>query len=90
MRRARNKDRSELYLCIGEKFKDNAPIGDCGITKTLMQWLVYLSRKDEDFLNQYFDDCYSNKDIVEYIYESWGKRLESTGKFVDHSLDDFC
>ena len=80
MRKARDKDRSERYLCIGENFKDNAPIGDCGDTKTLMQWLVYLSRKDEDFLNQYFDDSYLNKDIVEYIYSSWGKRLKLTGK----------
>ena len=80
MRKARDKDRSERYLCFGESFKDNAPIGDCGDTKTLMQWLVYLSRKDEDFLNQYFDDSYLNKDIVEYIYSSWGKRLKSTGK----------
>lgn len=80
MRKARNKDRSELYMCISENFRDNAPIGDCGDTKTLMQWLVHLSRKDEDFLNQYFDDRYLNKDIVEYIYRSWGKRLKSTGK----------
>ena len=80
MRKARNEDRAERYLCIGENFKDNAPIGDCGDTKTLMQWLVYLSRKDEDFLNQYFDDSYLNKDIVEYIYSSWGKKLKSTGK----------
>ena len=80
MRKARNKDRAERYLCIGENFRDNAPIGDCGDTKTLMQWLVYLSRKDEDFLNQYFDDSYLNIDIVEYIYNSWGKRLKSTGK----------
>ena len=80
MRKATNKDRSERYLCVGENFKDNAPIGDCGVTKTLMQWLVYLSRKDEDFLNQYFDDSYLNKDIVDYIYSSWGKRLKSTGK----------
>lgn len=78
MRKARNKDRSERYLCIGENFKDNVPIGDCGDTKTLMQWLVYLFRKDEDFLNQYFDDSYLNTDIVEYIYSSCGKRLKST------------
>ena len=80
MRKARNTDRAERYLCIGENFRDNAPIGDCGDVKTLMQWLVYLSRKDEDFLNQYFDDSYLNKDIVEYIYSSWGKRLKSIGK----------
>ncbi len=76
MRKAKNRDRSERYVCVGENWKDNAPIGDCGETKTLMQWLIHLSHKDEEYLNQFFDETYTNNNIADYIYRSWGKRLE--------------
>lgn len=73
----KNRDRSALYMCVGENFRDNAPIGDCGDTKSLMGWLQHLSHRDEDELNIFFDSSYTNKDVVDYIYRSWGKRLKA-------------
>ena len=70
-------DRRKPYLCVGENFKDNAPIGDCGDTRTLMEWLKRFSGKDEEYLNWFFDESYTNKDVVEYIYRAWGKRLKA-------------
>lgn len=74
---ANNRDRSQKYMCVGENFKDNAPIGDCGDIKTLMEWCKHLSHRDEDELKVFFDDSYTNKDVVDYIYRSWGKRLQA-------------
>lgn len=74
------KNRQALYMCIGENFKDNAPIGDCGATKTLMEWLKHLSHKDEEELNRFFDKSYTNKDVADYIYQGWGKRLTPVKK----------
>lgn len=71
-----NRNRNKLYMCTGESFKHNAPIGDCGDVKSLMEWLKQFSHKDEDELSRFFDDHFTNKDIVEYIYRSWGKRLQ--------------
>lgn len=70
-------NRKKLYMCVGENFKDNAPIGDCGDIKSLMGWLIHLSKKDEEYLNTFFDDSYTNKDVVDYVYRSWGKRLKA-------------
>lgn len=68
-------------MCVGENFKDNAPIGDCGDIKSLMGWLKHLTKKDdEEWLNTFFDDSYTNKDVVDYIYRSYGKRLKKYGK----------
>jgi len=46
----------------------------------LMEWLIHLSNQDEEYLDRFFDDSYKNADIVDYIYRSWGKRLEEVGK----------
>lgn len=62
-------------MCVGENFKNNAPIGYCGETKTLMEWLKVLSGKDEEYLNRFFDRSYTNKDVADYILSSWGKKL---------------
>ncbi len=80
MKRPKNRDRSRLYICTGENFRDKAPIGDCGDVKTLMEWLIHLSNQDEEYLDRFFDDSYKNTDIVDYIYHSWGKKLEEVGK----------
>lgn len=79
MRPLRNRDRSEKYICTGENYKANTKLGDCGEVKTLMGWLMHLSHKDEDQLNRFFDDSYTNRDVVDYIYSSWGKRLKEYG-----------
>lgn len=71
------RNRNELYMCTGENFKHNAPIGDCGEVKTLMEWCKHLyPRLDEEEINRFFDDTYSNADVVKYLYGSVGKRLE--------------
>lgn len=33
----KSRDRSQRYMCVGENFRDNAPIGDCGEIKTLKE-----------------------------------------------------
>lgn len=30
------------YLCVGENYREDVPIGDCGETKTLMESLKHL------------------------------------------------
>ena len=72
----KSRDRSRRYMCVGENFKDNAPIGDCGEIKTLMEWLIHLSHRDEGELKTFFDRSYTNKDVIDYIFRSWGKRLQ--------------
>lgn len=69
---------SKRYMCTGENFKDNAPIGDCGDVRTLIDWLLHLyPGKDEEYLRRFFDISYTNKDITDYLYRSVGKRLEA-------------
>lgn len=77
MRKLKNRDRSVMCICVGENFKDNAPIGDCGDVKSLMEWLKYLSHRDEDEIEVFFDGSYTNKDAIDYVYRTWGKRLQA-------------
>ena len=77
MKVPKNRDRTQKYLCVGENFKDNAPIGDCGDVRSLMEWCKHLSHRDEEELEVFFDSSYTNKDVVDYIYRSWGKRLKA-------------
>ena len=76
MRTPKNRDRLKAYMCVGESFKHNAPIGDCGDVRTLMGWCEHLTGKDEEFLNIFFDASYTNKDVCDYLYGSYGKRLK--------------
>ena len=69
-------DRSKLYLCVGENFRNNIPIGDCGDTKPLIDWMEYIFRKSRSDLMDFFEYD-TNKDIVTYIYENAGKRLKA-------------
>ena len=32
--------------------------------------------KEEEYLERFFDESYTNKDVVDYILRSWGKRLQ--------------
>ena len=77
MKVPKNRDRTQKYICVGENYRDNAPIGDCGDVKSLMEWLKHLSHRSEEELEVFFDASYTNKDVVAYIYRSWGKRLQS-------------
>jgi hypothetical protein len=72
---AKKSDRKRRYMCVGENFRDNAEIGDCGDVRTLQGWLEHLFPKAQD-INAFFDDSYSNKDVVDYIYKNVGKRLK--------------
>lgn len=76
MKIQKNRDRTQKYICVGENFRNNASIGDCGEVKSLMDWMKHLSHRNEDELNTFFDASYTNNDIVNYIYSSWGKRLK--------------
>lgn len=40
-----------------------------------MNWCKTLTHRDEDELNNFFNDSYTNKDIADYIYNTYGKRL---------------
>lgn len=77
MRPLNNRDRSELYMCMGENYKPNIPQGNCGDIKTLMDWLKYLTKEDAEYVNRLFDSTYSNRDLVEYIFINYGKRLKA-------------
>jgi hypothetical protein len=69
-----------VYLCIGENFGFDVPIGDCGKAKTLQKWLEHLyPNKSPEFLKEYFHDE-PDSEIVKYIFENKGKRLEKVGK----------
>lgn len=74
------RNRKELYLCVGENFRNNCSIGYCGDTKTIMDWCKLLTHRDEDELNIFFDDSYTNKDVADYIFNSYGKRLVKAGR----------
>lgn len=75
MRALNNRDRSELYMCMGENYKPNIPQGNCGDIKSLIGWLQYLTKEDD--VNSLFDSTYSNRDLVEYIFINYGKRLKA-------------
>ena len=78
MKPAKTRDRNQLYMCTGESFRHNAQIGDCGDTRTLMEWLLrFYPDKDEEELNRFFDESYTNTDICKYVHGSVGKRLEA-------------
>ena len=72
-----NRNRDKMYMCMGENIKSNARIGDVGDVKSLMGWCMHLSHRDRDELEIFFDESYTNNDIVNYIYNSWGNRLKA-------------
>lgn len=64
------------YLCIGEKFRDDVSIGDCGETKTLMEWLRHLyPTTNPKILKDYFEGDPDDV-VVKYIFDNRGKRLK--------------
>ena len=75
-RSAKCRDRSQLYMCTGENFRRDVPIGDCGKTKPLIEWLEQFSGKSKEELTKKFNEHYKNKDIVDHIALNWEKTLE--------------
>lgn len=64
------------YLCIGENFVDDVPIGDCGKTKTLIGWLEHLyPNTNRKTLIDYFEGDPDNV-VLAYIFDNRGKRLK--------------
>lgn len=64
------------YLCVGENYREDVPIGDCGETKTLMGWLEHLyPNTNPSLLKDYFEGNPNNV-VVNYIFGNRGKRLK--------------
>ncbi len=63
------------YLCVGENFSDNSRIGDCGDVRSLIGWLTHITHRDATFLADFFDG-FTDKEVCEYIYKNFGKRLK--------------
>lgn len=70
--RTKTKNLNIKYTCYGENFKECVPVGYCGDTKTLKEWI------DEFYDEQKREDMYSycNDYIIEMIYFAFGKALE--------------
>lgn len=60
------------YICCGENFNRNAKIGFCGDIHTLPKWIDILFGEKA---TGYFDN-WPDKEIIKYIKENAGKRLE--------------
>lgn len=64
------------YLCVGENYRENVPIGDCGKIKTLLGWLEHLyPTTTPKILKDYFEGD-SNNVVINYILDNRGKRLK--------------
>lgn len=60
------------YMCVGEKYIDQYPLGFCGETKTLTDWVdTFFGKKGL----AYFEGA-SDGEVIEYIKQIAGKRLE--------------
>lgn len=68
---------NKLYKCVGENFKDRVPIGYCGDTKTLGDWIELCIKKEKQAETKNFTDNYA----TEMIYICAGKHLEKVIKF---------
>lgn len=67
---------NKLYKCVGENFKDGVPIGYCGDTKTLGEWIeLCINEKKQAEIKNYTDEY-----VIDMIYISGGKHLEKVGK----------
>ena len=40
---------NKLYKCVGENFKDGVPIGYCGDTKTLGEWIELFIKQEKEY-----------------------------------------
>ena len=67
---------NKLYKCVGENFKDRVPVGYCGETKTLGEWIELFIKKEKQAETKNFTDNYA----IEMIYFSAGKHLEQVRK----------
>ena len=63
---------NKLYICVGENFKDRVPMGYCGETKTLGEWIDLFIKKEKQDETEKFTDNYA----IEMIYLGAGKHLE--------------
>ncbi len=63
------------YTCVGENWRRDYPIGDCGDTKTLISWVKQLFSDDVDNVLKRLE-YFKEKEVCEFIYLRTGKRLE--------------
>ena len=66
----------KLYKCVGENCKDRVPMGYCGETKTLGEWVELCIKKEKQYETKKFTDNY----VIEMIYFGAGKHLEQVRK----------
>ncbi len=77
MKTPKTKDRTEMYMCTGENFRQDIPIGDVGEVKSLKEWLThFLPEETEEEIETHFDTNWTNKQIVAYCNDALGKKLE--------------
>ena len=62
------------YLCIGENYRSDVPIGDCGDVHTLGEWIDKFFPSPSEKQLGFFSNAKEN-DIIEYIYQHKEKRL---------------
>nr|WP_297765679.1 hypothetical protein [uncultured Butyrivibrio sp.] len=63
------------YICTGENWRRDYPIGDCGDTKTLISWVEkFFPDKIDTVLKRL--EYAAEKSVCEYIYLNTGKRIE--------------
>lgn len=63
------------YMCIGENFKGDIPIGYCGDVMPLIDFLmICYPSYTEEYVKGYFEGS-SEKSVLEYILINGGKRL---------------
>ena len=67
---------NKLYKCVGENFKDGVPIGYCGDTKTLGEWIELCINEKKQAETKNYTDEYA----IEMIYIGAGKHLEQVKK----------
>ncbi len=62
------------YLCVGENWRQDYPIGDCGDTKTLIAWVKHFFTDEADIVLKKLEYA-TEKTVCDYIYVRTGKRI---------------
>ena len=72
---AKNNDRAQLYMCIGEEWRQDVPVGDVGDIKPLIEWMMkcYPGYEQEEVEKLFRNKA--NTEVTKYLLGSVGKRL---------------
>lgn len=75
------------YFCIGENYLRTIPIGICGETHKLIDYMMMcFPGYGERYIRKGFEN-YSEKYVLDYIYNSIGKRLQRVNKKEQMTLE---